>query len=56
MIRRNSVRSHFGSRTVSVQMNIVAVSDHVFHRFPSDLLIQVSATQFFLCFRAYLSF
>ena len=32
-------------------VNIVAVSDHVFHRFPSDLLIQVSATQLslFLC-------
>ena len=29
----------------------MAVSDHVFHRFPSDLLIQVSATQLslFLC-------
>ena len=32
-------------------MNIVAVSDYVFHRFPCDLLIQVSATQLslFLC-------
>ena len=32
-------------------MNIVAVLDHVFHRFPFDLLIQVSATQLslFLC-------
>ena len=32
-------------------MNIVAVSDHVFHRIPFDLLIQVSATQLsmFLC-------
>ena len=38
-------RSHFGSRAISVQLNIVAVSDHVFHRFPFDLLNQVSATQ-----------
>ena len=40
------------SRALSVQVNIVAVSDHVFHRFASDLLIQVSATQLskFLCF------
>ena len=30
-------------------MNIVAVPDHVFHRFPYDLLFQVSATQF-CCF------
>ena len=45
------VRSHFGSRAISVQVSIVAVSDHVFHRFPFDLLIQVSATQLslFLC-------
>ena len=27
------LRSHFGSRAISVQVNIVAVSDHVFHRF-----------------------
>ena len=27
---------------LAVQVNIVAVSDHVFHRFPFDLLIQVS--------------
>ena len=27
-------RSHFVSRAKSVQVNIVAVSDHVFHRFP----------------------
>ena len=31
-------RSQFGSRAISVQVNIVAVSDHVFHRFPFDLL------------------
>ena len=45
------IRCHFGSRAISVQVNIVAVSDHVFHRFHCDLLIQVSATQFslFLC-------
>ena len=45
------IRSHFGSRALSVQVNIVAVSDHVFHRFLFDLLIQVSGTQFslFLC-------
>ena len=44
-------RSQNGSRAISVQVNIVAVSDHVFHKFPSDLLIQVSATQLsqFLC-------
>ena len=44
-------RSHFGSRAILVQVNIVAVSDHVFHRFLVDLLIQVSATQvpLFLC-------
>ena len=39
------IRSHLGSRTNSVQVNIVAVSDHVFQMFPFDLLIQVSATQ-----------
>ena len=38
-------RRHLGSRAISVQVNIVAVPDHVFHRFPFDLLIQVSATQ-----------
>ena len=45
------IPSHFGSRAISAQVNIVAVSDHVFHRFPFDLLIQVSATQLslFLC-------
>ena len=45
------LQSHFGSRTISAQVNIVAVSDHVFHRFPFDLLIQVSATKLslFLC-------
>ena len=37
--------SHFGSRAISVQVSIVAVSDHVFHMFPFDLLFQVSATQ-----------
>ena len=44
-------RSRFGSIAISVQVNIVAVSDHVFRRFPFDLLIQVSATQLslFLC-------
>ena len=26
-------RRHFGSRTISVQVNIVEVSDHVFHKF-----------------------
>ena len=45
------IRGHFGSRAFSVQVNIVAVSDHVFHKFPFDLLIQVSANQLslFLC-------
>ena len=45
------IRRHFGSRAISVQVNIVAVSAHVFHRFPFDLLIQMSATQLslFLC-------
>ena len=48
---RHKLRCHFGSRAISVQVNIVAVSDHVFHRFPYDLLIQVFATQLslFLC-------
>ena len=45
MMQVVEVRSHFGSRAISVQVNIVAVSDHVFHRFPFDLLIQLSATQ-----------
>ena len=45
------VRNHFGSRAISVQVNIVAVSDHVFHRFPFDLLIQVSATKLSLFLR-----
>ena len=46
------IRGHFGSGAISVQVNIVAVSDHVFHRFPFDLLIQVSATKLslFWCF------
>ena len=46
-----SRRDDFVSRGFSVQVNIVAVSDHVFHRFPLDLLIQVFATQLslFLC-------
>ena len=39
------IRGHFGSRAIPVQVNIVALSDHVFHRFPSDLFIQVSATK-----------
>ena len=39
------VNATFGSRAISVQVNIVAVSDHVFHRLPFDLLIQVCATQ-----------
>ena len=49
---RIQIRSHLGSRAISVQVNIVAVSDHVFHRFLFDLLIQVSATKLslFLCF------
>ena len=36
---------------INNSVNSVAVSDHVFHRFPFDLLIQVSATQLslFLC-------
>ena len=33
----DSFRSHFGSRAISVQVNIVAVSDRVFHRLPFDL-------------------
>ena len=51
MNRIDGIRSHIGSRAISVQVNNVAVSDHVFHRFPFDLLIQVSATQLslFLC-------
>ena len=31
--QRTETRSHFGSRAISVQVNIVAVSYHVFHRF-----------------------
>ena len=27
------IRGHFGSRAISVQVNFVAVSAHVFHRF-----------------------
>ena len=40
-----------GSRAVSVQVNVVSVSDYAFHKFPFDLLIQVSAIQLslFLC-------
>ena len=40
-----------GSRGVFVQVNVVSVSDYAFHKFPFDLLIQVSATQLsqFLC-------
>ena len=46
------VRSHFGSRAITVLVNILTVSDHVFHTFH---LIQVSTTQLsFLC--ALLSF
>ena len=46
------IRSHFDSRAISIQVNIVAVSDHVFQRFPLDLLIQVSAFKLslFWCF------
>ena len=33
----DSFRSRFGSRAISVQVNIVAVSDRVFHRLPFDL-------------------
>ena len=47
---RHRVRSHFGSRAISVQVNIVAISDHMFHRFLFDLLTQVSATQLSLFF------
>ena len=36
------------AQELSVQVNIVAVSDFVFHRLPSDLLNQMSATQIFL--------
>ena len=38
-----AIRSHFGSRTISVQVNIVAVSDHVFHRSFVGFLFFVSA-------------
>ena len=34
VITNEALRSHFGSRDTSVQVNNVAVSDHVFHRFP----------------------
>ena len=34
--------SHFGSRTVSDQVNIVAASSNVFHRIPFGLLIRAS--------------
>ena len=37
--------SHFGSRSYLGPSEQMAVSDHVFQRFPFDLLIQVSATQ-----------
>ena len=48
------IRNQFGSRAISVQVNIVTVSHHVFHRFPFDLLIQVSATKLslFWCFQS----
>ena len=36
------IRSHFGSRAISVQVNIVAVSAHVFHRFFVGVLFFVS--------------
>ena len=36
------IRSHFGSRAISVQVNIVAVSAHVFHRFFVGFLFFVS--------------
>ena len=49
-VEMEDFRSHFGSRAFSVQVIIVAGSDHVFHRFPFDLLIQVSATQLPLFF------
>ena len=47
----DEIRSHFGSRAISVQVNIVAVSVHVFHIFPFDLLSQVSAS----CFQFFFS-
>ena len=43
--RSGSLRPGWIKEDISVQVNIVAVSDHVFHRFPFDLLIQMSATQ-----------
>ena len=51
MNRIDGIRSHIGSRAISVQVNNVAVSDHVFHRFSFDLLNQVFANQLslFLC-------
>ena len=36
------IRSHFGSRAISVQVNIVAVSAHVFHRLFVGFLFLVS--------------
>ena len=39
-------RSHFGTRAISVQVNIATDSDHVFHRFPFDLPNQVSPPVF----------
>ena len=41
----------FGSRAFSVQVNIVAVSVHVFHRFPYDLLtlgVRIQLSSLFL--------
>ena len=40
-----TIRGHFGSRAISVQVSIVAASVHVSHKFPFDLLSQVSTTQ-----------
>ena len=40
------LRCHFSSRAISVQVNIVAVSIYMFHRFHFDLLSQVSTTSF----------
>ena len=47
--RRERIRSHCGSRTNSVQVNIVAVSAHVFH---SSLLVPVPCVYTFLLLRA----
>ena len=42
MVAFFSIRSHFGSRVISVQVTIVAVSAHVFHRFFVGFLFLVS--------------